>query len=152
MNLDVVHEMLTHPLALPGLSDGGAHVGTICDATFSTTLLSYWARDRTKARLPLERVVQMQTADTADHLGFTDRGRLLPGLKADLNVIDFDHLRLRAPRLHQDLPAGGQRLLQYAEGYKATIVSGSVILQDDQLTGERPGRVVRLTASGPRVG
>ncbi len=151
MNLDVIHELLTHPLALPGLSDGGAHVGTICDATFSTTLMSYWGRDRPRDRLPIERIVQMQTADTADHLGFSDRGRLVPGLKADLNIIDFDRLRLRAPALQNDLPAGGPRLMQHAEGYRATVVSGTVTLVDDQLTGALPGRIVRLGAQGPYI-
>lgn len=143
MNLDVVHEMLTHPLALPGLSDGGAHVGTICDASFPTFLLTHWARDRERARLPLEQVVRMQAHDTARFLGLDDRGTIAPGQRADLNVIDFDHLRLMHPVMQKDLPAGGQRLMQHAKGYLATLVRGEVIAKDGALTGARPGRLVR---------
>ncbi len=143
-SLDDVGEMLRHPLALPGLSDGGAHVGTICDASFPTFLLSYWARDRAKDRLPLERVVQMLTADGADHIGFTDRGRIAVGQRADLNIIDHAGLRLDRPRMVEDLPAGGRRLMQDAHGYVATFVAGEQVIADDQLTGQRPGRLVRL--------
>ena len=103
MNLDAVHEMLTHPLALPGLSDGGAHVGTICDASFTTFLMTHWARDRDRGRIPLERVIQMQAADTARFIGLRDRGLLKPGLRADLNIIDFDNLELLPPRMLKDL-------------------------------------------------
>ncbi len=142
-NLDVVHEMLTHPQALPGLSDGGAHVGTICDASFPTFMLTHWTRDRQGARLPLERVVQMMTQDTARFMGLTDRGVVAPGLKADLNVIDHAGLKLERPRMVQDLPAGGQRLLQDARGYRATIISGQVVVDQDRLTPARPGRLVR---------
>ena len=143
MNLEVVREMLTHPLALPGLSDGGAHVGTICDASFPTFLLSYWGRDRAEGRLPLERLVQMPARDTARHLGLTDRGELAPGQRADVNVIDFGALSLRRPELHADLPAGGKRLLQRASGYRATLVGGVPVLEHDTPTGATPGRVVR---------
>lgn len=143
-NLDVVREMLTHPLALPGLSDGGAHVGTICDASFPTFMLSHWTRDRARDRLPLERVVQMMTRDTAHYVGMTDRGVVAPGLVADLNLIDYANLRIDRPRLVADLPAGGQRLLQDAAGYRATIVSGEVVIEDDRLTDRRPGRLVRM--------
>lgn len=143
-SLDNVHAMLTHPLALPGLSDGGAHVGTTCDASFPTFLLTHWGRDRPRGRLPLERLVQMQCHDTAQHLGLTDRGVIRPGLKADLNVIDMDALGLLRPRIVADLPAGGRRLLQDATGYRATIVSGRVIAEGGRLTGERPGRLVRV--------
>ena len=143
MNLDVVHEMLTHPLALPGLSDGGAHVGTICDASFPTFMLTHWARDRAEGRLPLERVVQMQTHDTSRYLGLMDRGTIAPGQRADLNVIDFDRLRLHAPAMIRDLPAGGRRLMQRAEGYLATFVRGEMIAKDGVLTSARPGRLVR---------
>ncbi|MGY6627050.1 MAG: N-acyl-D-amino-acid deacylase family protein [Oceanicaulis sp.] len=139
-----VHAMLTHRLAIPGLSDGGAHVGTVCDASFPTYLLSYWTRDRTRGpRIDMARAVQMLTADTADYLGLSDRGRIRPGLKADLNIIDPKRLRVHAPYLVQDLPAGGQRLLQKAEGYRATIVSGEVVVRDDEVTDARPGRLVR---------
>ena len=143
MTLDNVHAMITHPLALPGLSDGGAHVGTICDASFTTFLLTHWARDRQQKRIPLERVVQMQTHDTARHMGLTDRGTLELGQKADLNVIDFDELALQRPRMVADLPAGGQRLFQDATGYVTTVVNGVPIVEGGVLTGERPGRLVR---------
>ncbi|MFW2390353.1 MAG: N-acyl-D-amino-acid deacylase family protein [Polyangiales bacterium] len=143
MNLDAVHEMLTHPLALPGLSDGGAHVGTICDASFTTFLMTHWARDREQGRIPLERIIQMQAHDTAQFLGLSDRGRLAPGLRADINVIDFDQLELLHPTMLKDLPAGGQRLMQRANGYIATLVNGEVINRNGQLTGTRPGRLVR---------
>lgn len=143
-SLDVVREMMGHPLALAGLGDGGAHVGTICDASFPTYLLTYWARDRAKDRVSIERVVQMLTSETADYIGFTDRGRIAEGLRADLNVIDHGRLRLRPPRLVRDLPAGGKRFLQDASGYVATIVNGRVIAEKDRLTGERPGRLARL--------
>jgi N-acyl-D-aspartate/D-glutamate deacylase len=143
MSLDVVHEMLTHPFALPGLSDGGAHVGTICDASFTTFLLTHWARDRERGRIPLERVIQMQASDTARFLGLSDRGRLEPGLRADINIIDFDRLELLPPTMLKDLPAGGQRLMQHANGYVATLVQGEAILEQGRLTGARPGRLVR---------
>lgn len=143
MNLDNVRTMLEHPLSLPGLSDGGAHVGTVCDASFPTFLLSHWGRDRKSGRFPVEQLIKMQCHDTAQHAGLTDRGLLAPGYKADINVIDFDSLALDAPRLHGDLPAGGKRLLQGARGYKTTLVSGTVIAENGQLTGAYPGRLVR---------
>ncbi len=143
MNLDNVHTMLTHPLALPGLSDGGAHVGTVCDASFPTTLLSHWGRDREKGRIELETLVRMQTHDTSRFIGLTDRGTLVPGSRADVNIIDFDNLRLGAPRLIHDLPAGGARLMQNATGYVATYVHGVKVAEGGQLTGNRPGRLVR---------
>jgi N-acyl-D-aspartate/D-glutamate deacylase len=149
-NLENVGTMLRHPLALPALSDGGAHVGTICDANFPTYLLSYWARDRASGRIPLERAVQMLAHDTARYLGLTDRGLCAPGQKADLNVIDFERLRLDRPRVVQDLPAGGKRLLQDANGYRATLVSGVVIAENGRLTGARPGRLARLGLSTGR--
>jgi N-acyl-D-aspartate/D-glutamate deacylase len=142
-NLEAVREMLTHPLALPGLSDGGAHVGTICDASFPTYLLLHWVRDRATGRIPIERAIQMLTEDTANHAGLWDRGVVAPGRRADLNVIDLAALRLSRPRLVADLPAGGRRLLQHADGYRATIVAGTVIAENGQLTGELPGRLVR---------
>ena len=143
MNLDVVRRMLTHPLSMSGLSDGGAHVGTVCDASFPTTLLSWWGRDRPEGRLPLPWLVRKLTAQPARFLGLHDRGRLAPGLRADLNVLDFDRLGLHKPTLHGDLPAGGKRFLQGADGYLATVVRGSVTLRDNKLTGNYPGRVVR---------
>ena len=143
-NYDNVHKMLTHPKALPGLSDGGAHVGTICDASFPTYLLSYWCRDREKDQIDLARAVQMLTADGADYLGLKDRGRLREGMRADINVIDHENLKLGAPRMVQDLPAGGQRLLQPVSGYRATLVAGEQVIANDQVTDARPGRLVRF--------
>ena len=142
-NLDAIHTMLSHPQALPGLSGGGAHVGTICDATMPTYMLVHWARDR-EQKLGLERVVQMLSHDTAEFIGMHDRGSVEVGKKADLNIIDFDGLTLHPPYMVDDLPAGGKRLLQPATGYKATLVSGELVLQDDQLTGARPGKLVRM--------
>jgi len=143
-NYDNVRKMLTHPKALPGLSDGGAHVGTICDASFPTYLLSYWARDRNEGQIDLTRAIQMLTADGADYLGLKDRGRLKVGMRADVNVIDHKNLTLGAPRMVQDLPAGGQRLLQPVKGFRATLVAGEQVIADDQVTDARPGRLVRF--------
>ena len=144
LSYENVKAMMDHPLSIMGLSDGGAHVGTVCDASFPTYLMSHWTRDRTRGeRIELPRAVKMLTADLADYLGLADRGRIKPGLKADLNVIDPDGLRLQPPRLVKDLPAGGQRLLQDAVGYRATIVSGQVVVREDELTQARPGRLVR---------
>ena len=147
MSLDVVHAMLSHPLALPGLSDGGAHVGTICDGSFPTFNLTHWVRDRSGARLPLEQLVKMQARETARHMGLMDRGELVVGQRADINVIDHSKLTLRHPELHADLPAGGKRLLQRAEGYIATLVGGVPVLHNDQPTGAFPGRVARIAPS-----
>jgi len=141
---DNVHTMLTHPNALLGLSDGGAHVGTICDASFPAYLLSHWTRDRAKDRISLPRAVQMLSADAADYLGLTDRGRIQVGQRADINIIDYDELELRAPQMIQDLPAGGQRLLQTAKGFRSTLVAGREVVRDDEVTDERPGRLVRF--------
>ena len=143
-NYDNVHTMLTHPNAMLGLSDGGAHVGTICDASFPTYLLSYWCRDRERGQIALARAVQMLTADGADYLGLTDRGRLKVGARADINVIDHANLRLGPPEMIQDLPAGGQRLIQPVRGYRATLVAGEQVIADDQVTDARPGRLVRF--------
>ncbi|MEM9193111.1 MAG: amidohydrolase family protein [Myxococcota bacterium] len=143
MNLNVVKRMLSHPLALPGLGDGGAHVGTVCDASFPTFLLSHWGRSEEDGGLGLERVVKMQTHDTSRFIGLEDRGTIAPGQKADLNVIDFDQLGLRPPEMHADLPGGGKRLLQGATGYRATLVGGVSITEDGEFTGERPGHLVR---------
>ena len=149
MNYDNVYTMLNLPKALPGLSDGGAHVGTICDASFPTYLLSYWTRDRKAKDRPsieLERAVQMLTADGADYLGMSDRGRIKVGQKADINVIDYDSLSLDVPRMVKDLPAGGQRLLQPVTGYKAVLVSGEQVIDNDVILAARPGKLVRMTA------
>ncbi|MBX3498361.1 MAG: amidohydrolase family protein [Alphaproteobacteria bacterium] len=143
-NLDTTHEMLTHRDTLPGLGDGGAHVGIICDASTPTFLLTHWARDRKRgARLPIETVISRQARETAAAVGLHDRGVIAPGYKADINVIDFDRLTLRAPEVAYDLPTGGRRLMQRAEGYVATIVSGAVVRREGVDTGARPGRLVR---------
>jgi N-acyl-D-aspartate/D-glutamate deacylase len=143
-NCDAIHEMLTHPAGISGLSDGGAHCRMICDASYPTFLLTHWARDRSRGpRFPLEYVVKKQTSDTAALFGLTDRGVVAPGKKADLNVIDLDGLVLERPHLARDLPAGGPRLLQGASGYDATIVSGVVTRRHGEDTGARPGRLVR---------
>lgn len=145
-NHDAIHEMITHPAAVSGLSDGGAHCGLICDASYPTYLLTHWARDRRRGpRLPLEYVVRRQTRDTATLYGLSDRGVIAVGKKADLNVIDFDALQLDLPRMVYDLPAGGRRLIQGATGYDATIVSGVVVRRHGADTGARPGRLVRGT-------
>ncbi len=143
-NHDVIREQLTNPYCVSGLSDGGAHCGMICDASIPTFMLTHWARDRSRGdKLELEWVVKKQTQDTAELFGLTDRGTLEVGKKADLNVIDFDNLKLRSIKLVHDLPAGGRRLLQKAEGYDYTIVSGQVTRRNGEDTGARPGRLVR---------
>jgi N-acyl-D-amino-acid deacylase len=147
-NFDHILEMMQHPATILSLSDGGAHCGVICDASFPTYMLTYWARDRSRGgRMPLERVVAMQTHDTAKLYGLNDRGVIAPGMKADVNVIDLEKLRILAPEMVFDLPAEGRRLIQKAEGYRATIVSGSVTFENGVATGEMPGRLVR----GPQV-
>ncbi|HUF33426.1 MAG TPA: amidohydrolase family protein [Acidimicrobiales bacterium] len=142
-NLDAVGEMLADPNAVPGLSDGGAHVGTICDGSFPTTLLTLWGRDRDRGQLGLPLLVARQCRDTAATVGLHDRGVLAPGYRADINVIDHERLTMRAPEMHFDLPAGGKRLLQRAEGYLHTIVAGEGVYEDGEATGARPGRLVR---------
>jgi N-acyl-D-aspartate/D-glutamate deacylase len=143
-NLDCVHEMLRDPHAVPGLSDGGAHCGIICDASFPTFLLTHWTRDRTRGeRLSIPFVVAAQSRKTALSVGLLDRGVVGAGYKADINVIDYERLRLHPPKVHYDLPVGGRRLLQQIDGYVATIVSGVVTRRDGVATGARPGRLLR---------
>lgn len=142
-NLDVVAELLTHPATHLGLGDGGAHVGTIADAAWTTFFLQHWARDRQTSKLGVERAVRMITADPAAFMGLEDRGLIAEGMVADLNVIDWNTLTLRRPRVVYDLPAGGRRLVQEARGYLLTTVAGVPILEADQPTGATPGRVLR---------
>lgn len=143
-NLDVVREMMTAPDTLLGLSDGGAHYGYICDASFPTYLLAHWTRDRGRGgRMALEEAVRRQTLETAAAVGLHDRGLVARGYKADLNVIDMTRLAIRRPRIVHDLPAGGRRLAQQADGYVATIVAGEVTYRDGKATGALPGRLVR---------
>jgi len=151
-NLDVSREMILSPHTAFGLGDGGAHCSVICDASFPTTHLIHWGRDRTRGeKLPLEYLVKRQTQDTAKLVGFLDRGVIAPGMKADLNVIDFDNLTLGAPHIVFDLPAGGQRLIQKASGYKYTIVSGEVTFVDGESTGALPGRLLRGQQPAPAL-
>jgi N-acyl-D-aspartate/D-glutamate deacylase len=142
-NLDAVHEMLVHPHTIPGLADGGAHVGTICDGSFPTTLLTHWVRDRKGDKLDLPFVVRAQSYETAQAVGLRDRGLLAPGFIADVNVIDLDRLTLHPPTMAFDLPAGGKRLLQRADGYVHTIKHGVEIYANGVDTGARPGKLVR---------
>jgi N-acyl-D-aspartate/D-glutamate deacylase len=136
-------ECLRHPNAIAGLSDGGAHVGFISDASFPTFLLAYWARDAKEEVFALTEIIRRLTSDTARAAGLADRGVLRPGMKADVNVFDLGALALEAPRMVADLPAGGRRLLQRARGYVATIVAGEVTYRDGEATGALPGRLVR---------
>jgi N-acyl-D-amino-acid deacylase len=141
--LHAIDEMLRHPSTVLGLGDGGAHCGVLCDASLPTFMLTHWARDRAQGTMQLEDVVAHQTSRTSALYGFADRGKVLPGYLADLNVIDFDGLTLDAPEMAYDLPAGGKRLIQRAQGYAATVKSGVVVRQDDQPTGEYPGGLIR---------
>ena len=151
-SLDASYEMLRHRDTVPGLSDGGAHVGMICDGSFPTSLLTHWTRDRTRGpKLSLPFVVKQQCADTAALVGLCDRGRVAVGLRADLNVIDYDRLTLLAPEIAHDLPAGGRRLMQRATGYTATILAGEVTYRDGDPTGALPGRLLRGARSAARV-
>jgi len=151
-NLDPAGEMLAHPNTVVGLGDGGAHVGTICDASFPTTLLTLWARDRDHGRLDLPFVVHRQTQATARTVGLHDRGVLAPGYRADVNVIDFDRLRARRPEIRHDLPAGGKRLVQAADGYVVTIAGGAVTYEHGEAAGPLPGRLVRGPQPAPNGG
>ncbi|KAB7738639.1 amidohydrolase family protein [Parvibaculum sedimenti] len=145
-----VETMLTHPNTAFGLSDGGAHCGIICDASFPSTLLTHWGRDRTRGRkLPLEWLIHGLTGRNADLVGLKDRGIVAPGMKADVNVIDFDRLKLYSPHIVNDLPAGGKRLIQHADGYTASVVSGSVAFRNGQPTGALNGRLVRGAQARP---
>src|SRR5215469_6720352 len=139
-----IREMLTDPGTLLGLGDGGAHVAMIVDASMPSYMLTHWARDRQRGPgLPLEFVVKRLTSETADFFGFNDRGRLLPGKRADINLIDFQRLSLHSPEIAHDLPAGGKRLVQRAEGYVATLVAGTPVFEHGEHTGALPGRLVR---------
>jgi N-acyl-D-aspartate/D-glutamate deacylase len=148
-NLGAVREMIESDRSLFGLSDGGAHCGAICDASFTTSYLTLWARDRDD-RLPVERVVSRITSATARHVGWHDRGTLLPGMLADLNVLDFEALGCAPPRIVGDLPAGGNRLLQRAYGYRYTVKGGEITFVEGDHTGQLPGGLLRGAQPGPR--
>jgi N-acyl-D-aspartate/D-glutamate deacylase len=143
-SLDSSLGMMRHSGSVLGLGDGGAHCGTICDGSYPTFMLTHWVRDRTRGeRLPLPVVVKWLSHDTAQAVGLQDRGVIAPGYKADLNLFDLDRLHLHAPEVAHDLPSGGRRLVQRADGYRATIVSGAVVYRDGLPTGALPGRLVR---------
>jgi N-acyl-D-amino-acid deacylase len=147
-----IREMMTDPGTLLGLSDGGAHCTSIVDAGLPSFMLAHWGRDRHRGpRLPLELLVKRQTSETADFFGLTDRGRLAPGLRADVNLIDFDRLLLHKPELVHDMPANGRRFIQRVEGYEATLVAGTPIFERGRHTGALPGRLVRAGRNGEAV-
>ena len=149
-SLDPVHEMLLSPDTVVSLGDGGAHCGLICDASLTTFLLTHWVRDRSRGeRVPLELAVKRMTSETARLYGLLDRGVLAPGYKADFNLIDLAGLRLRRPEMAFDLPGGARRLLQRADGYDATILSGEVVMEHGNATGATPGRLLRGAQSAP---
>jgi N-acyl-D-aspartate/D-glutamate deacylase len=143
-NLDTVRKMLDHPRALSGLSDAGAHVGTVCDASFTTFMLTHWVQGRDKDSMPLETVIEMLTRRNANYLGLKDRGVLSVGMRADINAIDPQKLSVGLPQLVRDLPAGGKRFLQKAEGYVATWVAGEQVQRHGKITSARPGHLVRI--------
>lgn len=143
-NLDCCREMILHQNTVMGLGDGGAHVGTICDASFITTLLTHWGRDRTRGeQIDLPTLIKNQTQDTARAVDLFDRGTLQPGMRADVNVIDFERLNVRVPEIVHDLPAGGARLQQKADGYLATVVAGEITYRNGEATDTLPGRLIR---------
>ena len=151
-SLDAVEEMLRHPNTLVSLGDGGAHVGMLCDASAFTYMLSHWTRDRAKGeRMPLPWAIRRMTRDNALALGLADRGLLRPGYKADLNVIDHGRLALHCPEPVYDLPGGGRRLIQRAEGYAATVVSGVPVYREGEATGALPGGLIRGPQAAPQV-
>ena len=150
--LDPCREMMESAATLPGLSDGGAHVGMICDGSFTTTQLTHWARDRTRGpKLPIELLVHKQSKATAEWMSLFDRGLIAPGYRADLNVIDHANLKLHLPEVQYDLPAGGRRLMQRASGYTATILKGMVTHRDGDPTGAKPGQLVRGLRQAPET-
>ncbi|MGY8938286.1 MAG: amidohydrolase family protein, partial [Alphaproteobacteria bacterium] len=145
-NLDTVKDMFSHPNSLIGLGDGGAHVSILSDASAFTYMLTHWTRDRARGdKMPLPWAIKRLTRDNAAAIGLNDRGLLRPGYKADINVIDYNRLQLHAPQVAYDLPGGGRRLIQKADGYDATIVSGVPVQIGGVETGDLPGRLVRGT-------
>ena len=143
-DLAVVHEMLDHPDTLIGLGDGGAHVGVMCDATDMAHTISYWTRDRTRGpKHRLEDMVRRLSSNNAEAIGLTDRGRIEVGLRADINIVDYDAMILPSPQVHYDLPAGGKRLLQQMRGIDATLVAGQPVWRNGEATGALPGRLLR---------
>lgn len=151
-DFEALRTMMEHPHAVFGLSDGGAHCGLICDASMPSYLLTHWARDRNRGeRLPIEKLVHNQTLRTAAFYGMQDRGQIAPGMKADINVIDFDKLTIHPPEMVYDLPASAKRLVQRVDGYRYTICSGEIIFKDGVETGARPGKLVRGPQNAPEM-
>ena len=149
-SLDAVREMIVHPLSIPGLSDGGAHVGMICDGSFPTTLLTHWTRDRARgAKIDLRASSACRPATPPRPSACTTAASCAPGWRADINVIDYENLRLHAPIVLHDLPAGGRRLAQRASGYVATIVAGQITYRDGEATDALPGRLLRGARAAP---
>ena len=142
-NLEAVREMMENPNVVVGLGDGGAHYGVVCDASYATFLITHWTRDRDGKKMKLANVIHDLTRRPAEVASLLDRGLVREGYKADLNVIDFDRLTVHVPHMVKDLPGNGRRLTQNATGFVATIVSGEIILRDDQPTRAFPGRLVR---------
>lgn len=143
-DMSPVYEMLAHPNTLIGLGDGGAHVGIMCDATDMAHTLSHWTRDRDRGpRHSVPEMVRRLTSANAQAMGLTDRGRIAPGMRADINVIDYDRLNLRMPEVHYDLPAGGKRIIQKSVGFEATLVAGVPVWRQGEATGALPGRLLR---------
>ena len=143
-NHDILREQLSHPRTTASLSDGGAHVASISDASFTSFMLTHWVGGRTRGpRLPLEEVIRMETSEPATLYSLDDRGVIAPGRKADINIIDLNALHLPAPYMAYDLPAGGKRMMQKVDGFRYTIVNGEVIVKDGVMTDAMPGRLVR---------
>jgi N-acyl-D-aspartate/D-glutamate deacylase len=143
-DLEVVRTLLEDEATISGIADAGAHVGFVCDAGSPTSMLTHWVKQRKRGKkLPIEFLVKKQTSDTARAFGLRDRGLIAAGYKADFNLIEFDALRVLKPTIEYDLPAGGRRILQRAEGYRYTFVSGVETLRGGEFTGELPGRLVR---------
>ncbi|MEK7433278.1 MAG: amidohydrolase family protein [Cyanobacteriota bacterium] len=143
-NMEHMRDMFAHEQAYLSLGDGGAHCGAICDASIPTYMVTYWARDRKVGEtIPLEKIIKMQTKDTASLYGLDDRGEIKVGMKADFNIIDFENLFMRAPEMIYDLPAQGRRFVQKADGYKYTILSGEVVFKDGKETGNLPGKLIK---------
>jgi N-acyl-D-aspartate/D-glutamate deacylase len=149
-NLDHVKTMLDHPYTFSGLGDAGAHCGALCDASFPTSLIQHWGRDRSRgAKIPLQKLIKMQTSETAQQLGLMDRGVLKPGYKADINIIDYDKLRVLEPEIVYDLPANGRRLVQKAVGYEVTVIAGKVAFRNGESTGQLNGKLLRGSQPAP---
>ena len=149
-NLDHVKTMLDHPYTFAGLGDAGAHCGALCDASFPTTLIQHWGRDRSRGpKIPLQKLIAMQTSETAQQLGLMDRGVLKSGYKADINIIDYEALRPCEPEIVYDLPANGRRLVQKAVGYETTLISGKVAFRNGESTGQLNGRLLRGSQPAP---